>query len=102
MAEYRLSPQLFDVLANMCEPYLAVNTRMAGVSNSKTCSEQISVNSRVGTGLIMAAGGRYIEAMRTHGTLARKRKYAGTSRVFGDLMRKYWLHRVSTWGAPTM
>jgi hypothetical protein len=50
-------------------------SEMASLSMNQTRSFPISVASRVGAGLIMLAGGRSLESMRTHG-LAKATVYA--------------------------
>ena len=74
VAEYRLSPHAFDRLVEMLDPTLMSNQTMAALAMSKSGSAPISTSSRVGAALIMLAGGRAIESMRTHG-LARTTVY---------------------------
>ena len=64
VAEYRLDPASFDVLSGMLEMDLQVNQKTSKVS---TKSGAITTNSRLGAALIILAGGRRIESMRTHG-----------------------------------
>ena len=64
VAEYRLDPSSFDILSGMLEMDLRVDERMSQISTS---SGAISTNSRLGSALIILAGGRRIECMRTHG-----------------------------------
>jgi DDE superfamily endonuclease len=64
IAEYRRDPVSFDLLSEMIEPDLDVNASMAKIS---TKSAPITIHSRLGAALIILAGGRRMEAMRTHG-----------------------------------
>jgi hypothetical protein len=66
-AEYRLDPKRFKIIHELIAPMISVNQSMAQVSMSKSGSAPISSDSRLGAALIMLAGGRRIEAMRTHG-----------------------------------
>lgn len=67
VSEYRLTPQAFDRLLHTLEPYLQVDNHMSQLAMSRTGSAFISKASRVAVTLIILAGGRVIEAMRTHG-----------------------------------
>ena len=62
VAEYRLDPRGFDMLLNLIRADLEKDTSFLGDN-----VEPISSDSRLGAALIMLGGGRYIEAMRTHG-----------------------------------
>jgi DDE superfamily endonuclease len=64
VAEYRLDPSSFDVLSGMLEMHLQVDQKMSKIS---TKSGPISTKSRLGAALIILAGGRRVESMRTHG-----------------------------------
>ena len=64
ISEYRLDPVSFDLLSDMLEPGILVDQDMANMS---TKSGPITSHSRLGAALIILAGGRRIEAMRTHG-----------------------------------
>ena len=64
VAEYRLDPSSFDILSGMLEMYPQVDKKMSQIS---TKSGPISTNSRLGAALIILAGGRRVESMRTHG-----------------------------------
>ena len=64
IAEYRLDPVSFDLQSEMLAPDLGVNEAMANLSSK---SGLITNHSRLGCALIILAGGRRIEAMRTHG-----------------------------------
>ena len=63
IAEYRLDPVSFDLLSEMLAPDLGVNEVMANLSSK---SGLITNHSRLGCALIMLAGGRNFEAMRSH------------------------------------
>ena len=67
IAECRLAPRQFDTLHEMISPILQKNGEMAKRAMSKCKSNQITTESRLGAALIMLAGGRAMEAMRTHG-----------------------------------
>lgn len=67
IAEYRLAPKEFDCLHQLLASAIEVNQRMARVAMQTSCTEEISVASRLGIALIMLGGGRRTEAMRTHG-----------------------------------
>ena len=67
MAEYRLDPGSFDVLIQLLQPCLTVSEEMSRRAMSQCKTKPITVSSRVGVGLIMLAGGRVVECMRTHG-----------------------------------
>lgn len=66
VAEYRMTPAAFACLTDMLTPALSKQEgrQLAVLSNSG--SLPVSPMSRVGCALIILAGGRYIEAMRTH------------------------------------
>jgi hypothetical protein len=80
VSEYRLSPRCFDELIRYLEPSLRVNEEMAALAMSRCRSERINTSSRVASALILLAGGRVIEAMRTHG-LSQSTCYANFKRV---------------------
>jgi hypothetical protein len=65
--EYRLNPQSFDILVNLLDCYFPINYEMSNMTSIRCGSDAISTSSRIGAALIMLAGGRYVEAMRTHG-----------------------------------
>jgi hypothetical protein len=65
--EYRVDPSGFDHLIQLLTPRLSIDETMAQRSMNQTKSLPITVASRVGAGLIMLSGGRYMESMRTHG-----------------------------------
>jgi len=67
LSEYRLDPGGFDLLHEMLSPRLTVNELKASASNMRSGSGDIGTDSRLGAALIMLAGGRFMEAMRTHG-----------------------------------
>lgn len=67
VSEYRLDPGGFDLLHDLLEGQLSVNEQMARVSGCAAGSGLISTQSRLGAALIMLAGGRALESMRTHG-----------------------------------
>ncbi len=67
VAEYRVDPKGFDILVEILGPMLEKDNDMAKRSMSKCKSSPISPTSRLGACLIILAGGRVIEAMRTHG-----------------------------------
>lgn len=67
VAEYRLTPQVFNILVDMLTPALEGDKEMAMLAMAKSGSGQISIASRIGCALIMLGGGRHMEAMRTHG-----------------------------------
>lgn len=67
IAELRLDPRSFNLLVEMLDPILRKNPTNAANSLSGSGAMPISVASRVAVTLIMLAGGRYVEAMRTHG-----------------------------------
>ena len=52
---------------SILEPTLQVNENMANLAMIRTQSDPISTASRVGSALILLAGGRVLESMRTHG-----------------------------------
>ena len=54
VAEYRLDPSSFDILSGMLEMDLRVDERMSQISTS---SGAISTKSRLGSALIILAGG---------------------------------------------
>jgi hypothetical protein len=66
LSEYRVDPGGFDILVTLLEKDLTRNEKFAMNSLSGS-SKAVTVDSRVGAALIMLAGGRRIEAMRTHG-----------------------------------
>ena len=74
LAEYRMSPSHFEELHQILLPHLSVDHRMATLANLSSGSDVSSTMSRLGACLIMLAGGRYVESMRTHG-LARSTAY---------------------------
>ena len=78
--EYRLDPKAFDILLELLLPSLTVNEEMAARAMARTRSEPIKASSRLGAALIILSGGRYIEAMRTHG-LARSTTYQNLRKV---------------------
>lgn len=65
--EYRVTPKGFDILLELLYDYLKVDEEMARRSQSLSGSKVVSVASRLGMALIILAGGRPLEAMRTHG-----------------------------------
>lgn len=66
VSEYRMDPPSFGLLVSMLkEGNLLPSNEVMGDRSST--SGHISVESKVGAALIMLAGGRYVEAMRTHG-----------------------------------
>ena len=65
--EYRLDPSGFDYLVSLLQPALEIDSNMASLAMRRSGSEQISTTSRVGAALIILAGGRVVESMRTHG-----------------------------------
>ena len=65
--EYRVDDAGFSQLHEILKIYLQVDPKMAAVRSASTRSAPISTESRLGAALIMLAGGRDIEAMRTHG-----------------------------------
>ena len=67
ITEYRLDPGGFDILCELLRDDLKVDQRMASLQSSKSGSDLIGLDSRVGSSLIILAGGRHMEAMRTHG-----------------------------------
>jgi hypothetical protein len=67
LAEYRLESQSFDILVQLLGSTLQSNHEMANLTAIRCQSEPISAESRIAAALIMLAGGRYVEAMRTHG-----------------------------------
>jgi hypothetical protein len=75
LAEYRLEPQSFDILVELLGCHLQSNHEMANLAAIRCQSDPISVESRIGAALIMLAGGRYVESMRTHG-LAKSTVYS--------------------------
>jgi hypothetical protein len=80
VAEYRLDPAGFDQLVQMLTPALEVDQKMAAIAMSSSYSQRITEGSRLGAALIILAGGRRIEAMRTHG-LAETTVYSNLKRV---------------------
>ena len=66
VAEYRLNFKCFNILVDLLKETSALNVdfRMA---RRATDSKLISIESRIAVCLILLGGGRYIEAMRTHG-----------------------------------
>ena len=83
VAEYRLDPKSFDLLSEMFEMDLNVNDRMAKLSTN--CGP-ITTHSRLGAALIILAGGRRVEAMRTHG-LSQTFTYANFRKVVWAINR---------------
>ena len=67
VAEYRLAPRQFDTLHEMIAHMIDKNQEMATRAMAKCKSEVITTCSRLGAALIILAGGRHVEAMRTHG-----------------------------------
>jgi AcrR family transcriptional regulator len=67
VAEYRVDAGGFDLLHELLGERLQKNEEMARRSSGTSGSDPISSASRLGAGLIFLAGGRGIEAMRTHG-----------------------------------
>ncbi len=67
VTEYRLDPRTFDMLLVYMEPYLKIDARMAKVAMGTSKSQPISLASRLGAALIILAGGRAAETLRTHG-----------------------------------
>ena len=80
VAEYRHDPAGFNDLLNLLYDSLTVNKKMAALQSSRSGSGPITPDSRLGCALIMLAGGRRIEAMRTHG-LSEPGVYANFKRV---------------------
>ena len=67
VAEYRMQPSAFHCLCEMLRDSLTkVEVKQAACS-ARSGSKPISVMSRVGAALIILAGGRNVEVMRTHG-----------------------------------
>lgn len=67
VSEYRVDPSGFDILTRLLQNSLMKDQVQAKRSLSGTASTPITVDSRIGAALIMLAGGRQIEVMRTHG-----------------------------------
>lgn len=65
--EYRMSPYAFKRLVALLAPLLVFNETSARNAMGQCGSDVISIESRVAAALCMLGGGRYIEAMRTHG-----------------------------------
>jgi hypothetical protein len=65
--EYRMDPASFDIIVQMLEQALEVDSVMAGIAMSRCASKPITVASRVAQCLIKLGGGRMLEVMRTHG-----------------------------------
>jgi hypothetical protein len=63
VAEYRLGPKEFDVIHTLIGDRLSSNEQMSHIRGLIP----ISAASKIGVGLIILAGGRRTEAMRTHG-----------------------------------
>lgn len=80
VSEYRLGPKQFDMLCDMLSPIIDKNQEMAQRAMAKCKSAPISTDSRVGAALIMLAGGRATESMRTHG-LAKATVYCNLHEV---------------------
>ena len=72
--EYRRNPTAFDILLALLLPRLTVNEERAKLAMARTGSDPIKASSRLVAALIILSGGRYIEAMRTHG-IARTTAY---------------------------
>lgn len=68
--EYRITPQMFNILVNVLEPLLKIDESMAALATKKSGSGEITMESRVGQCLILLGGGRIMEVMRTHGVSA--------------------------------
>lgn len=86
VSEYRLDPGGFQILVDMLRPALDVNEDMAGRSMATSGSGPISTDSRLAAALIMLSGGRYVEAMRTHG-LSKSSVYKNLRRVVRAINR---------------
>lgn len=67
ISEYRLGPKEFDCLHELLASTIEVDQGMASVSLQSSGTANITTDSRIGIALIMLAGGRFTEAMRTHG-----------------------------------
>jgi hypothetical protein len=63
LEEYRLGPKEFDVIHTLIGDRLSSNEQMSHIRGLIP----ISAASKIGVGLIILAGGRRTEAMRTHG-----------------------------------
>lgn len=74
VAEYRMPPAAFLCMAEILSDILRKNEIKQAAVLSLSGSKPVSVMSRIGASLIILAGGRYVEAMRTHG-LARSCVY---------------------------
>lgn len=68
--EYRVTPQIFNLLIELLEPCLRRNFAMQQLALSESLSEPVSSASKIGATLIVLAGGRVMESMRTHGLAA--------------------------------
>jgi hypothetical protein len=65
--EYHVTPEMFDLLITVLSPALERNHEMQRRALSVSGSLPISSASKIGAMLIYLAGGRAMEAMRTHG-----------------------------------
>jgi hypothetical protein len=65
--EYRVTPEGFNILVQLLGSLLDFDQRKAQNAMSFCRSDMITVGSRIAAALIMLAGGRYVEVMRTHG-----------------------------------
>jgi len=80
LSEYRLDPSSFDLLLQMLSPRISVDEKMECVAMCGTGSAPITPDSRLGAALIMLAGGRRLESMRTHG-ISESLSYANFKKV---------------------
>ena len=78
--EYRMDPSSFTALVDMLSDTLTVNDTMASLSCTWSGSGSINFASWVGAALIMLGGGRYVEAVRTHG-ISKPQSYTNLHRV---------------------
>ena len=67
VSEYRVCPRGFQLLIELLGPDLVIDTEMARRSMAISGSKPITTGSRVASALILLAGGRPVEVMRTHG-----------------------------------
>ena len=58
-----MDPRSFDILVQLLEPHLQCNEEMKLRAMKESRSGPITVTSRVGAGLIMLAGGRFMESL---------------------------------------
>jgi predicted GNAT family acetyltransferase len=67
VSDYRMGPREFDIIHTLIGDRLKGNEQMAPVAAARSEFVPITAASKIGTALILLAGGRRLEAMRTHG-----------------------------------